>query len=128
MAYGYVDQLYPVALIACDLHAILLAVHAPRLGQFYRLVREMRRWPAQGPRDPKPPAVYGASKFGRDRNARAERRAGRPALLSGGRRNRGVEFGKCSTRGTTVGEIGVFSPSHQRTATIVCRTDCNMLD
>jgi CRP-like cAMP-binding protein len=38
-----------------------------------------------------------------------------------------VDFKKVLNSGALVGEIGVFAPNHQRTATIVCRTDCNVL-
>jgi len=87
MAYGYVDQLYPVLL----LHAICMrsfggACAAP--GTIYRLVREMRRVPRRDLAIQSLPPYNGASKIWRDRNARAERRAGR-RLISGGRRNRG---------------------------------------
>jgi CRP-like cAMP-binding protein len=39
-----------------------------------------------------------------------------------------IEINKVLHAGVTVGEIGVFAPNQQRTATIVCRTDCNMLE
>jgi CRP-like cAMP-binding protein len=28
--------------------------------------------------------------------------------------------------GTVLGEIGLFSPEHRRTSTVVCKTDCEM--
>jgi CRP-like cAMP-binding protein len=39
-----------------------------------------------------------------------------------------VEINKVLHAGVTVGEIGVFAPNQQRTATVVCRTDCNVLE
>lgn len=116
------------ALIACDLHAILLPVHAPRLGQFYRLVREMRRVPRRDLAIQSLPPYMAHRKFGAtEMLVRKGERADRLYYLVDGEIEV-VEFGKVLHPGTTVGEIGVFSPSHQRTATIVCRTDCNMLE
>ena len=34
------------------------------------------------------------------------------------------DLGKVFESGSIVGEIGVFSKDHHRTATVVCRTDC----
>ena len=38
-----------------------------------------------------------------------------------------ADFKKVLTSGAVVGEIGVFAPNQQRTATIICRTDCSVL-
>jgi CRP-like cAMP-binding protein len=38
-----------------------------------------------------------------------------------------TDFKKVLHSGSLVGEIGVFAPNYQRTTTIVCRTDCNVL-
>jgi CRP-like cAMP-binding protein len=34
----------------------------------------------------------------------------------------GIDMGA----GTVLGEIGLFSPEHRRTSTVVCKTDCEM--
>ncbi len=39
-----------------------------------------------------------------------------------------VDFNKVLKSGAMVGEIGVFAPNQQRTATIICRTDCSVLE
>jgi CRP-like cAMP-binding protein len=124
MAYGYADQLYPVFF----LHAILLPVNALRLVQFYRLVREMRAAPRK---DLSVPTLLPYM-------TRRKYRAGETLARKGGPADRlfylvdgeieVIEISKVLHAGVTVGEIGVFAPNQQRTATIVCRTDCNMLE
>ena len=39
-----------------------------------------------------------------------------------------AELGKRLKRGPLIGEIGVFAPEHERTATILCHTDCHLLE
>jgi CRP-like cAMP-binding protein len=39
-----------------------------------------------------------------------------------------TDFNMILTSGAVVGEIGVFSRSQLRTATIKCRTDCNLFE
>jgi CRP/FNR family transcriptional regulator, cyclic AMP receptor protein len=124
MAYGYADHLYPVFI----LHAILLPVNALRLLQFHRLVREMREAPR------KDLAVQTLLPY----MTRRKFNAGETLVRKGERADRlyylvdgeieVTEFGKVLRAGAMVGEIGVFAPNQQRTATIVCRTDCNMLE
>ena len=124
MAYGYLDQLYPVFF----LHLILLPVNALRLVQFYRLVRDMR----QAPRKDLP--VQSLQTY----MTRRTFKAGETLARKGERADRlfyvvegeieVVEFNKVLHAGALVGEIGLFAPNQQRTATIVCRTDCHMLE
>jgi CRP/FNR family transcriptional regulator, cyclic AMP receptor protein len=124
MAYGYADHLYPVFF----LHAILLPVNALRLVQFYRLVREMRDAPR------KDLSVQSLLPY----MARRKFSAGETLVRKGERADRlyylvdgeveVIEISKVLHAGVVVGEIGVFAPNQQRTATIVCRTDCNMLE
>lgn len=124
MAYGYADHLYPVLL----LHAILLPVNALRLVQFYRLVREMRKTPR------KDLSIRALLPY----MTRRKLNAGEALVRKGERADRlyylidgeieVIELNKVLHAGAMVGEIGVFAPNQQRTATIICRTDCNMLE
>ena len=124
VAYGYADELYPVLL----LHAILLPLNALRLAQFYRLVREMRETPQKGlaVRSLLPYMVRRKFSAGETLVRKGDRADTLYYLVDG--EIEVVEFSKVLHPGATVGEIGVFVPNQQRTATIVCRTDCNMLE
>jgi CRP/FNR family cyclic AMP-dependent transcriptional regulator len=124
MAYGYADQLYPVLL----LHAILLPVNALRLLQFYRLVREMREAPRKDLSVQTLLPYMTRRKFSVGQAlVRKGERADRLYYLVDGEIEV-VEFSKVLHPGVMVGEIGVFASSQRRTATIVCRTDCNVLE
>jgi len=124
MAYGYADQLYPVFF----LHAILLPVNVLRLLQFHRLVRDMREAPRKClPIQALLPYMT-RRKFGAGEMLV---RKGEPAdrlyyLVDG--EIEVIEFAKVLQAGVMVGEIAVFAPNQQRTATIVCRTECDMLE
>lgn len=124
VAYGYADGLYPVLL----LHAILLPLNALRLAQFYRLVREMRETPHKGlaVRSLVPYMVRRKFSAGETLVRKGDRADTLYYLVDG--EIEVVEFSKVLPPGATVGEIGVFVPNQQRTATIVCRTNCNMLE
>jgi CRP-like cAMP-binding protein len=39
-----------------------------------------------------------------------------------------TDFKRVLNSGAIVGEIGVFAPKHQRTAMIVCRINCSVLE
>jgi CRP-like cAMP-binding protein len=124
MAYGYADHLYPVLL----LHAILLPVNALRLVQFHRLLREMRQAPRKDLSVRSLLPYMTRRKFG---VGEMLVRKGEPAdrlyyLVDG--EIEVIEFSKVLHAGAMVGEIGVFAPNQQRSATIVCRTDCNVLE
>lgn len=124
MAYGYADHLYPVLL----LHAILLPVNTLRLVQFYRLVREMREAPRKDISVQALLPYMTRRKFNAGETlVRKGEQADRLFYLADGEIEV-IEFGKLLHAGAMVGEIGVFAPSQQRTATIVCRTDCNILE
>jgi CRP-like cAMP-binding protein len=120
LVYGYADQLYPVFF----LHAILLPVNALRLAQFYRLVREMREVPRKDLLVKSLLPYMTRRRFSATETLmRKGERADRLYYLVDGELEV-IEFSKVLHAGTTVGEIGVFAPNRQRTATIVCRTDC----
>jgi CRP/FNR family transcriptional regulator, cyclic AMP receptor protein len=124
MAYGYADQLYPVFL----LHAILLPVNTLRLVQFYRLMREMRQVQRKdlSIRSLLPYMTRRRFSAGETLARKDERADGLYYLLDG--ELEVTELSKVVYAGTTVGEIGVFAPNQRRTATLVCRTDCSVLE
>jgi CRP-like cAMP-binding protein len=124
MAYGYADHLYPVFF----LHAILLPVNALRLVQFYRLVREMRQAPGKDLSVQTLLPYMTRRKFSAGETlVRKGERADRLYYLLDGEIEV-VEISKVLHADVMVGEIAVFAPNQQRTATIVCLTDCNMLE
>jgi CRP-like cAMP-binding protein len=124
MAYGYADHLYPVLF----LHAILLPVNALRLVQFYGLVREMREAPRKDLSIQTLLPYMTRRKFSAGETlVRKGERADRLYYLLNGEIEV-VEISKVLHPGVMVGEIAVFAPNQQRTATIVCRTDCNILE
>lgn len=121
-AYGYVDNLYPVLI----LHAILFPVNMLRLIQFYRLIRDVR----DAHREDLP--IQSLLPYMNEKNLAAGQiliRKGEKAdclyfLIDGTLEI--AELGKTLEPGAVLGEIGVFARDQQRTATIVCRTDCRL--
>lgn len=124
MAYGYVDHLLPVLI----LHAVLFPVNALRLVQFHRLVRDMREVHREDL------SIQGLLPYMKRRKYAAGEtlvRKGDTAdklyyLIDGEMEI--TDFGKILQSGAVVGEIGVFLPNQVRTATVVCRTDCNLFE
>jgi CRP/FNR family transcriptional regulator, cyclic AMP receptor protein len=124
MAYGYADHLYPVFV----LHAILLPVNALRLVQFQRLLRELRD------AHRKDFSIQNLLPY----MTRKKFAAGEPLMARGESADRlyylvhgeleVTEFNKVLKPGAIVGEIGVFAVNQLRTATVVCRTDCSLLE
>ncbi len=124
MAYGYFDHLYPVLL----LHALLFPVNTFRLVQFQRLVRDMRKTPREDLSSKSLLPYMTQRKFAAGETlVRKGERADRLFYLVDGELEV-ADFKKVLNSGAVVGEIGVFAPNHQRTATIVCRTDCKVLE
>lgn len=124
MAYGYADHLYPVLI----LHALLLPVNVLRLMQLRRLLSDMR----QAPRDDlivQTLLPYMAKrKFAAGETlVRKGEVADKLYYLVNGQLEIS-DYQKPLLPGALVGEIGVFAPSQRRTATIVCRTDCSVLE
>lgn len=124
LAYGFVDNLYPVLI----LHALLFPVNALRLIQFQRLVRELR----EATRDdlavqPLLPYMTQRKFSAGETLVRKGDIADRLFYLVDGEFEI-VDFNKVLTSGAIVGEIGVFAPNQRRTASIVCRTDCTVLE
>jgi CRP/FNR family cyclic AMP-dependent transcriptional regulator len=124
MSYGYFDQLYPVLI----LHALLFPVNALRLFQFYRLVQDMRQTPREDLTvQTLLPYMTRRTFAAGEMLVRKGESADRLYYLVGGELEV-VDFNKVLKSGAMVGEIGVFAPNQQRTATIVCRTDCSVLE
>jgi CRP/FNR family cyclic AMP-dependent transcriptional regulator len=124
MAYGFADHLYPVFI----LHALLFPVNALRLVQFQRLVHDMR----QASREDLTiqtllPYMTQRKFIAGETLVRKGEMADRLYYLLDGELEV-IDFKKLLTSGALVGEIGVFAPNQQRTATIVCRTDCKVLE
>jgi CRP/FNR family transcriptional regulator, cyclic AMP receptor protein len=124
MSYGYFDHLYPVLL----LHALLLPVNGLRLIQFYRLVRDMRAAPHEDLSVQTLLPYMTQRKFvAGEILVRKGEEADRLYYLVSGELEVS-DFKKVLNPGAMVGEIGVFAPNQRRTATIVCRTDCSVLE
>lgn len=123
-AYGYVESLHPVLL----LHLLLLPVNTLRLVQARRLLRNVRD--ARGDDFP----VAGLLPY----MSRRDFPSGATLIRKGDRADRLyylaegevelVDFGKSLGPGAIFGEIGVFARDHERTATLVCRTDCRVYE
>ena len=124
MAYGFVDHLYPVFI----LHALLFPVNALRLVQFQRLVRDMREAPREDLTIQTLLPYMAQRKFSAGETlVRKGDKADRLFYLANGELEV-TDFHKVLTSGAMVGEIGVFAPNQRRTATIVCRTACSVLE
>jgi len=124
IAYGYFDHLYPVLI----LHIILLPVNALRLVQLQRLVRDIRDahredLSIQSLLPYMKRKKYAAGEILVRKGDKADRLY---YLLDGELEI--VDFGKVLNAGSMIGEIGVFAPKQTRTATIKCRTDCNVFE
>lgn len=124
IAYGYVDNLHPVLL----LHALLFPLNAYRLAQFHRLIRDMREIPREHLSiQTLLPHMTRRSYTAGETLVRKGERADRLYYLVAGKLEI-TDFQKVLNSGAMIGEIGVFASRQQRTATIVCRTDCSVLE
>lgn len=124
MAYGFADHLYPVFL----LHAILFPVNALRLIQIQRLVRDIRDAQREDFTVQNLLPHMTRRKFASGETlVRKGERADRLYYLVEGELEI-TEFNKVLKPGAVVGEIGVFAANQLRIATVVCRTDCSLLE
>ena len=124
MAYGYADHVYPVLI----LHALLFPVNALRLLQLQRLVTDMRRAPREDLVVQTLLPYMAQRKFAAGETlVRKGEVADRLYYLVNGELEI-TDYQKPLLPGAVVGEIGVFAPSQRRSATIVCRTDCSVLE
>lgn len=122
--YGYFDHLYPVLI----LHTILFPVNALKLAQFYRLVRDVRD------AHRKDLSIEGLLPYMAVKTlaagttlVRKGEKADRLYYLVDGQLEV-VEYGNILQPGAVVGEIGVFSKNHERTATVVCRRESRLYE
>lgn len=121
-AYGYFDHLYPVLI----LHVTLFPVNLLRLIQFYRLVQDVR----DAHREDLP--IQSLLPYMKE----LKLAAGQTLIRKGDKADQlyflmdGAleipEIGKELEPGAVLGEIGVFARNQERTATVVCRTDCRL--
>lgn len=123
-SYGYLDHLYPVLI----LHGILFPVNLWRLMQFRRLIHDV----ADSHREDL--SIKNLLPYMTARNLSA----GQTLVSKGERADRLyylvdgeleiTDLGKVVHPGAVVGEIGVFAQNQERTATIVCRTNCRLYE
>jgi CRP/FNR family transcriptional regulator, cyclic AMP receptor protein len=123
-SYGYFDHLYPVVV----LHAILFPVNLLRLVQFQRLVRDVRNAHREDL------SIQSLLPYMTTRKLAAGEilihkgeKADRLYYLADGELEI-TDFGKTLEPGAMLGEIGVFAQHQERTATVVCRTDCRVYE
>ena len=122
--YGAIDHLYPVLV----LHAIMFPVNLLRLTQFRRLINQVQN-AGRGELSIKGLLPYVATRnFAAGATlVRKGEAADRLYYLIDGELEI-AELGKTLQSGAIVGEIGVFDRDQARTATIICRTDCRLLE
>jgi hypothetical protein len=119
-AFGYFAGIYPVLI----LHAVLFPVNLTRLVQIHRLVGKVQSaasidqfigslLPFMNVRRAKAGEVL----------ARKGERADHVYYLAEGEFEL-EELGKTISRGSMIGEIGIFAPNQERMATITCKSDC----
>ncbi len=121
-AYGYFDHLYPVFI----LHSILFPVNLLQLIQFYRLVQDVR----DAHREDLPiqsllPYMKEVNLAAGETLIRKGDKADQLYFLMDGKLEI-PEIGKVLEPAAVLGEIGVFARDQERTATVVCRTDCKL--
>jgi CRP/FNR family transcriptional regulator, cyclic AMP receptor protein len=123
-SYGYLDHLYPVLF----LHAALIPVNLWRLAQFRRLIRDVENAHREdlSIRSLLPHMKLRNFRAGETLVRKGEK-ADRLYYLADGELEIS-DIGKVLEPGAVVGEIGVFSRSQERTATIVCRNDCRVYE
>ena len=123
-AYGYFDHLYPVLI----LHATLFPINFLRFVQFRRLISDVRNTHREDlPIDSLLPYLTKREVAAGTTLIRKGERADRLYYLSEGELEL-TDFAKTLQRGTILGEIGVFARDQERTATIVCHTDCRLYE
>lgn len=124
LSYGVADHVYPVLI----LHAVLFPVNLLRLVQFQRLVRDVRDAHQEDlPIRSLLPYMTKRVLAAGETVIRKGERADRLYYLQDGELEI-TDFGKTLLPGTFLGEIGVFARDQERTATIVCRTNCSLYE
>jgi len=122
--YGAAANIYPVLV----LHAVLFPINTIRLVQMRRLVRHVRAAQTSTL------SIASLLPFMRIRKlaagetlVRKDDVADRLYYVVEGTLDV-PELGRSLGPGTLVGEIGVFSPYRKRSATVICRTDCQVYE
>ena len=124
VAYGYFEHVYPVLI----LHAALFPVNFLRLVQFRRLINDVRNVHREDlPIDSLLPYMTKRDFAAGETLVRKGERADRLYYLSEGELEL-TDFRKTLQPGAIFGEIGVFARDQERTATIVCRTNCRLYE
>lgn len=123
ISYGLVDGLIPIVI----LHCMLLPLNLVRLYQMYNLIKTIRQ------------AVRGDLSLDGILPYMTRRRFERGAILFRKGDTAGqmfymlagrihlLEIDKSIGEGTVIGEISMFSPQKERTATARCESDCDLL-
>src|SRR6185437_5398974 len=123
-SYGVIDHLYPVLI----LHAVLFPVNLLRLVQFQRLVRDVRDAHQEDlPIQSLLPYMTKRCLSTGEIVTRKGEKADRLYYLQDGELEI-TDLAKTLLPGTFLGEIGVFAREQERTATIVCRTNCSLYE
>ena len=124
ICYGFFGHIYPVLM----LHSILFPINLVRLIQFRRLVREVRDSRREELSiESLLPYMIKHHFAGGETLVRKGEKADRLYYLIDGELEI-TDFGKRLEPGAMVGEIGVFASTQERTATIVCLTDCEVYE
>jgi CRP/FNR family transcriptional regulator, cyclic AMP receptor protein len=121
-AYGFFGHLYPVLV----LHAVLFPINLFRLVQIHRLIGKVRAASTN------PISMETLLPYMQRRALHAGDTLFRIGdvsdhlyyIASGSLEVR--ELGVVYEAGDVVGEIGIFAPDRKRTATVICRTDCDL--
>ena len=124
ISYGYFGHIYPVLI----LHFILFPVNLVRLIQFRRLVREVRDAQREelSIQSLLPYVIKRHFAAGQTLVRKGEK-ANRLYYLIDGELEI-TDIGKRLEPGAMVGEIGVFASTQERTATVMCHTDCEVYE
>lgn len=124
MSYGYFDNLLPVLI----LHAVLFPVNLHRLIQCRRLIDDIRKAQSEEiPINSLFPYMKKHSFPAGEYLVRKGEQADRLYYLSEGEIEI-TDYGKKLGPGAIVGEIGVFASNQERTATILCVTNCSVYE
>jgi CRP/FNR family cyclic AMP-dependent transcriptional regulator len=119
IAYGFFGKIYPVLI----LHIFLLPLNAIRLYQMYRLVRRVRE-SSKGDCSMACLVPYMTKKrFGRGEVIFEKGAPGDAMYYIQSGRVQLVEIDKTAGPGEVIGEMGIFSPYKERTATARCEED-----
>jgi CRP/FNR family cyclic AMP-dependent transcriptional regulator len=120
IAYGFLGEIYPVLV----LHLVLLPLNIKRLQELRHLIRDIKRAAAGGfSFDPMVPFLTRrAFRAGHVLFRRGDRATCLYLLSRGSVRLPEIDV-LVQEEGAIIGEIGLFAPAHERTASAICETD-----